>query len=82
MDTVGDRPLVHCGEVVPILEGTECMLQSVGGKQFVHSKEVVGFSECQLSEVPLHISLYTLLSPVRVVKPNLLNDEEAQEMNY
>ena len=31
----GEIPLVHCREVVPISEGTECMLQSVGGKQFV-----------------------------------------------
>ena len=45
----GDRPLVHCREVVPI---SEVMLQSVGGKQFVRSTEVVYFSECPLSEVP------------------------------
>ena len=49
----GDRPLVHCREVVTISEVTECMLQSVGGKQFVYSTEVVYFSECPLSEVPL-----------------------------
>ena len=30
------------------------MLQSVGGKQFVRSTEVVRFSECPLSEVPLY----------------------------
>ena len=48
----GDRPLVHCREVVPISEVTECMLQSVGGKQFVHSTEVVRFLECPLLEVP------------------------------
>ena len=41
----GDRPLVRCREVVPISEVTECMLQSVGGKQFVRSTEVVRFSE-------------------------------------
>ena len=33
----GDRPLVHCREVVPISEVTECMLKSVGGKQSVRS---------------------------------------------
>ena len=27
----GDRPLVHCREVVPISEVMPCMLQSVGG---------------------------------------------------
>ena len=37
----GDRPLVHCREVVPISEVMPCMLQSVGGKQFVHSTEDV-----------------------------------------
>ena len=45
----GDRVLVHCREVVPISEGTECMLQSVGGKQFVRFMEVIRFSECPLS---------------------------------
>ena len=50
----GDRPLVHCREVVPILEVMPCMLQSVGGKPFVLSTEVVRFSECPLSEVPLY----------------------------
>ena len=40
----GDRPLVHCREVVPISEVTECMLQSVGGKQLVRSTKVVRFS--------------------------------------
>ena len=40
----GDRPLVHCREVVPISEGTECMLQSVRGKQFVRSTEVASQS--------------------------------------
>ena len=50
----GDRSLVHCREVVPISEVTECMLQSVGGNQFVRSTEVVRFSECPLSEVPLY----------------------------
>ena len=37
-----------------ISDGSEytCMLQSVGGKQFVHSMEVVCFSVCPLSEVP------------------------------
>ena len=49
----GDRPLIHCREVVPISEGTVCMIQSVGGKQFVRSTEVISFSECPLSEVPL-----------------------------
>ena len=49
----GDRPLVHCREVVPISEVMPCMLQSVGGKQFVRSIEVVRFSECPLLEVPL-----------------------------
>ena len=51
----GDRPLVHCREVVPISEFTECMLQSVGGKQFIRSTEVFHFSECPLSEVPLYV---------------------------
>ena len=50
----GDRPLVHCREVVPISEVMPRMLQSVGGKQFVRSTEVVCFSECPLSEVPLY----------------------------
>ena len=31
----GVSPLVHCREVVPISEVMPCMLQSVGGKQFV-----------------------------------------------
>ena len=35
------------------------MLQSVGGKQFVRSAEVVRFSECPLSEVALY-SHYTM----------------------
>ena len=30
----GDRPLVHCREVVPISEVKPCMLQLVGGNQF------------------------------------------------
>ena len=55
LQSIGDRPFVHCREVVLISEGTECMLQSVGGKQFVRSTEVVLFSECPLSEVPLHV---------------------------
>ena len=50
----GDRPLVHCREVVPISEVTECMLQSVGGKQSVSSTSVARFSECPLSEVTLY----------------------------
>ena len=56
----GGRPLVHCREVVPtcISEGTECMLQSVGGKQFVCSTKVVRISECPLSEVPLYVCDY------------------------
>ena len=37
----GDRPLVHCRAVIPISEVMPCMLQSVGGKQFVHSTEDV-----------------------------------------
>ena len=49
----GDRPLVHCREVVPISEVMPRMLQSVGGKQCVCSTEVVRFSERTLSEVPL-----------------------------
>ena len=48
----GDRSL---GEVVLISEVTECMLQSVRGKQFVCSTEVVCYSEYPLSEVPLYI---------------------------
>ena len=40
----GHRLLVHCREVVPISEVTECTLQSVGGKQFVRSTEIVRFS--------------------------------------
>ena len=51
----GDRPLVHCREVVPNSEVMPCMLQSVGGKQLVRSTEVAHFSECPLSEVPLYI---------------------------
>ena len=51
----GDRILVHCREVVPILE-----VMPVGGKQFVHSTEFIGFSECPLSEFPLY-TLYRLL---------------------
>ena len=47
----GDRPLVHCREVVPISEVKPCMLQLVGGNQF---ELVVCFSECPLSEVPLY----------------------------
>ena len=31
----GVSPLVHCREVVPISEVMPCMLQSVGGNQFV-----------------------------------------------
>ena len=54
----GDSPLVHCREVVLISEGTECMLQSVRGKQFVRSTEVVCYSDYPLSEVPLYIHLY------------------------
>ena len=50
----GDRPLVHCREVVIYY-----MLQSVGGKQFVRSTEVVRFSECPLSEVPLYTATCT-----------------------
>ena len=33
----GDRPLVHCREVVPISEVMPCMVQSVGGKQSLRS---------------------------------------------
>ena len=51
----GDRPLVHCREVVPISEVTECMLQSVGGKQFVRSTEAVHYLRV-LSEVPYYCS--------------------------
>ena len=60
----GDRPLVHCREVVPISEFTECMLQSFWGKQFIRFMEVVRFSECPLSEVPLYViqcRVYTCL---------------------
>ena len=44
----GDRLLVHCREVVPKSEVMPCMLQSVGGKQFVRSTEVAHFSEYPL----------------------------------
>ena len=47
--------------VVLISEVTECtcMIQSVGGKQFVSSTDVVHFSECLLSEVQLYIHVRT-----------------------
>ena len=64
----GDRPLVHCREVVPISEGNVCMLQSVGGKQFVCSTEVVCFSECPYTHDPPHPSPFTLLT---TYTPNL-----------
>ena len=58
----GERPLVHYREVVPSSLGgydsllTVChnkviYIQSVGGKQCVHSMDVVRFSVCPLSEV-------------------------------
>ena len=33
----------------------ECMQFSAGGTQFVSFREVVGYSECPLSEVPLYL---------------------------
>ena len=49
----GDRPLVHCREVVPI--------SKIGGMQFVRSTEVACFSECPLSEVPLYTLKFCLI---------------------
>ena len=53
----GDGLQVHFREVIFISADTKCtcMIQSVGGKQFVSSTEVVRFSECPLSDVPLYI---------------------------
>ena len=50
MDTVGTGFLSinYCREVVPIISEVmpcTCTLQSVGGKQFVRSTEVVGYTQ-------------------------------------
>ena len=45
----GDRPLVHCREVVPISEVKPCMLQLVGGNQF----ELQTTSSCLLLGVSI-----------------------------
>ena len=51
-----DRSLVHCREVVPISEVTECIYATISwGQTVFHSAEVVCFLECPLSEVPLYI---------------------------
>ena len=45
----GDRPVVHCREVVPISEVMPCMLQLVGGNQF----ELQTTSSCLLLGVSI-----------------------------
>ena len=68
----GDRPPVHCREVFPFADVMPCMLQLAGGKQFVFSTDVVCFSECPLSEVPLysfHILKYRGIQDVQKMSP-------------
>ena len=44
----GDEHFVHC---CPFFGGRNV---NVGGRQFIHCREVVHFSDCSLSEVPLY----------------------------
>ena len=37
------------------------MLRSVGGEQFVHSMEVISFSESPLLEVPLYQQIFIII---------------------
>ena len=52
--------LVHCREVVPISEVTERTLQSVGGKQFVRSTEIVHFSVFIIGGSTVHVYASTV----------------------
>ena len=48
---IGDEHFVHCSEVVP---SSEAEMYGAGGKQCVYCRDVVHFSKCPLSEVPLY----------------------------
>ena len=57
MDTLG-KHFVHCSEVVPSSEVEKCMGNKnigAGGKQCVHSREVVHSSECHYQRFHCHM---------------------------
>ena len=58
-----------CSYLGGIYKCTESMLRSVGGRQFVHSTEVVHFPECPLSEVPLYREYYIYLPLNAIIIP-------------
>ena len=72
--TVRDMRFVHSSDVRAWwLKCMECMQFSAGGTQFVRLREVVGFSECPLSEVPLYLLLHSTRS---------FTEDENDDMKY